>query len=167
MCAHLPACRYKKPLPAQYASAEKALKADQAKVEQYISSRSISVVRCLSKHSVCSNRAYGRFAESDASRPPCHHQHVSADCVAERAPLSCACRQPSRQGTSSYPTSWSRPASGHRCAQDLRLECVITTDCTAWLPVPSTRNGSKTNSGSKSHQHRSSANCCCSCSLPL
>lgn len=37
--------RYSKPLPAQYANAEKALMSDQSKVEQYVASRSISAVR--------------------------------------------------------------------------------------------------------------------------
>lgn len=53
LCAHgmlldslaCPSRRYQKPLPAQYANAERALKADQAKVQQYVSGRSISTVR--------------------------------------------------------------------------------------------------------------------------
>jgi hypothetical protein len=43
-CWHAPH-RYQKPLPSQYANAERALKADQSKVEQYVSGRSISTVR--------------------------------------------------------------------------------------------------------------------------
>lgn len=39
--------RYQKSMPSQYANAERALRADQAKVEQYVNSRSISTVRNL------------------------------------------------------------------------------------------------------------------------